>query len=169
VQVTSDGVAVGELIAAVKASVRRAGVSRASDAPDLQVASVQLTLRVVASRTGGGEVSFRVPVLGMALAAGATVTHQDTHTIDLTLVPPAGRPGFEVRGGEVEEVLVEAIGTIRGTLAAAAAGPDPWVLEDSRVELAFGVTRSGQISLGVRGELAGDVTQTLALTLALAG
>jgi len=48
------------------------------------VASVQLILEVVASKTAGGGLDFRVPFIGMKLRLGATVTKKDTHTIDIT-------------------------------------------------------------------------------------
>jgi Trypsin-co-occurring domain 2 len=69
-KVTDEGVPVDTLISAVKDSVKRAGVSRTSQASDLQVASVQLILDVVASKTVGGRLDFRVPFIGMKLSVG---------------------------------------------------------------------------------------------------
>jgi hypothetical protein len=164
VHVINDGVPVDELIKVVKHSVRRGGVSQVSGPTDLQVASVQLTLQVMASRTGGAGLSLRVPVIGAELRVGTKITKQDTHTIDITLVPPrqALRP---VRGGDVEDALVAAIATVRQTMASAAAGDDPWVLSESSVDISFAVTKSGTISLGAEGELTHEVTQTLRLGL----
>jgi hypothetical protein len=48
----------------------------------------------------------------------------------------------------------------------AAAGDDPWVLSASTIDIRFAVTETGTISLGVDGELANEVTQTLRLGLA---
>ena len=101
------------LISVVKDSIKRAGVSRTSQTTDLQVASVQLILEVVASKTAGGGLDFCVPFIGMKLSVGAKVTKKDTHTIDITLVPPEDQATRQVRGGDVEEVLVNAIATIR--------------------------------------------------------
>ena len=53
------------LISVVKDSIKRAGVSRTSQNRDLQVASVQLILDVVASKTAGNGLDFRVPFIGM--------------------------------------------------------------------------------------------------------
>jgi hypothetical protein len=117
---------------------------------------------VVASNTAGGRLDFRVPVIGMKLRLGAAVTRKDTHTIDMTLVPKEERP---VRGGDIEEVLVSAIETIRRVVASAAAGRDPWVLSESTIDISFAVTETGTISLGAEGELASEVTQTLRLGL----
>ena len=53
------------LISVVKDMVRQAGVSRTSQATDLQVASVQLILEVVVSKMGAAE--SRVPQLNASL------------------------------------------------------------------------------------------------------
>ncbi len=53
-KVTDQGVPVDTLIGVVKDSIKQAGVSRTSQTRDLQVASVQLILDVVASKAAGG-------------------------------------------------------------------------------------------------------------------
>ena len=75
-KVTDEGVPVDTLISVVKDSIKRAGVSRTSQARDLQVASVQLILEVVASKTAGGGLDFRVPFIGMKLRVGGKVTRR---------------------------------------------------------------------------------------------
>jgi hypothetical protein len=164
-KVTDEGVPVGSLISVVKDSIKQAGVSSTSRTRDLRVASVQLILQVVASKTAGGGLDFRVPFIGMKLSFGAKVTKKDTHTIDITLVPPEERDTRQVRG-EVEEVLVSAIATIRDVMAQAAEGDDPWILSTSTIDIAFAITQTGTISLGVDGELANELTHTLRLGLA---
>ena len=165
-KVTDEGVPVDALIGVVKNSIKRAGVSRTSPTRDLQVASVQLILEVVASKTAGGGVDFRVPFVGMKLRVGTKVTSRDTHTIDMTLVPPTGPATRQVRSGEVEAVLVNAIATIRDVMTKAAEGDDPWALSAGTVDISFTITRNGTISLGVEGELANEVTHKLRLGLA---
>jgi hypothetical protein len=165
VKVTDSGVPVDTLVGVVKEAVKRANVSRTSATTDLRVASVQLKLAVVATTSAGGGLSFRVPFIGMNLNASAKISAKDTHTIDITLVPPQERPRREVRGGDVEQILVQAITTIRDVMASAAAGDDPWVLETSQVDISFAVTKTGSISLGAEGELASEVTNTLRLGL----
>src|ERR1700743_3136427 len=113
-QLTSDGVPVEELIAAVKYSIKQAGVSGTSDTQDLRVASVQLILQAVVVKSVGGGLDFNIPFIGMKLALGTKVTSHDTHTIDMILIPPAQK-AFDVRG-EVEDALVDAITTIRRTM-----------------------------------------------------
>jgi Trypsin-co-occurring domain 2 len=166
VKVTDEGVPVDSLISVVKDSIKQAGVSLTSPTRDLQVASVRLILDVVASKTAGGGVDFRVPFIGMKLRLGAKVTKKDTHTIDITLVPPKETATRQVRGGEVEDVLVNAIATIRDVMTKAAEGDDPWVLSEGTIDISFAITQTGTITLGVDGELVGEVTHTLRLGLA---
>jgi hypothetical protein len=162
VKVTGNGVPVDELIRVIKTSVKRSGVSPAAD---LQVASVQLILKVIATSTLGGGLNFRVPVLGMQLSVGGKITRQDTHTLDLTLTPPAQPSGHELRDGEVEDAIVDAITTIRAVITSATEGDNPWVLSVGTVDISFVVTEIGTISLGVEGELANEITHTLRLGL----
>jgi hypothetical protein len=165
VKVTDAGVPVEALIDAVKEAVKRAGVSRSSSQGDLRVESVQLVLRALVSKSAGGTLDFRIPFIGMRLRAGTKVTGQDTHTIDITLKPP-DRSTRAVRGGNVEDALVDAIVTIRQAMAHAAAGDDPWALSAGTVDISFGVTKTGSISVGADGELGDEVTQRLRLRLA---
>jgi Trypsin-co-occurring domain 2 len=164
-KVSDEGVPVDTLVSVVKESIRQAGVSRTSQTADLRVGSVQLILEVVASKAAGGAVNFTVPFIGMKLSAGAKVTMKNTHTIDISLVPPEERAGRQVRGGDVEDALVNAIATIRNVMASAAEGDDPWVLSTGKVDISFAITRTGTVSLGVDGELTGEVTHTLSLGL----
>ena len=165
-KVTDEGVPVDTLISVIKDSIKRAGVSRTSQTRDLHVVSVQLVLDVVASKTAGGGLDFCVPFIGMKLRVGAKVTKKDTHTIDITLVPPEDRDTRQVRGGEVEDVLVNAITTIRDVMTKAAEGDDPWLLSASTIDVSFAITQTGTISLGADGELANELTHTLRLGLA---
>jgi hypothetical protein len=165
VKVTDEGVPVGTLVRVVKDSLKRAGVSRTSDAKDLRVGSVRLALEVVASKTAGGGLEFFVPFIGMKLKMGARVTKEETHTIDITLVPPQEPKVREVRGGDVETALVESITTIREAMVSAAGGDDPWVLSEGTVDIKFAVTKTGTISIGADGELVGALTNTLRLVL----
>jgi hypothetical protein len=162
--VTDDGTAVDDLLAAVKAAIKQANISATDADRDLTVAQVRVTLNTVATRTAGGGVDFRVPFIGMKLKFGAKVTHQNTHTIDVTLIP--GRlPQFEVRDTEVEQALVEAITTVRRIMAAGAHGDDPFDLQTGTIDLQFAVTRNGTVTFGVDADLTDEVTQTLHLEI----
>jgi hypothetical protein len=165
VKVTDEGVPVDTLISVVKDSIKQAGVSRTSHRTDLRVGSVQLILDVVASKAVGSSVNFCVPFVGMKLSVGSKVTKKNTHIIDITLVPPEEQTGHQVRGGEVEDTLVNAIATIRDVMTTAAEGDDPWVLSAGKVDISFAITQAGTISLGIDGELANELTHTLRLGL----
>jgi hypothetical protein len=99
----------------------------------------------------------------MKFSVGAKVTRQDTHRIDITLIPPEAG-GREVRD-DIEAALVDAIAAIRSVMASAAGGDEPWVLSTSEVEISFVVTKEGSISLGAEGEFANEVTNKLRLVL----
>jgi Trypsin-co-occurring domain 2 len=165
-KVSRGTVQVTDLITVIKNSLKIAGVSKTTPTPDLQVTAVQLTIRTIASRAVGGSIEIRVPVLGMQLRAGAKITHQDVHVLDITLEPPHIVSGQELRGGNVESSLVSAITTIRSVVASAAEGDDPWILSAGTIDLAFVVTETGSLAIGADGELATDVTHTLRLSLA---
>jgi hypothetical protein len=164
-KMTGSGVPVDTLISTIKDSIKQAGISRTSPSADLRIKSVRLILEVVASKKSGGKLEFCVPFIGMKLALGGDVTSKNTHTMDIALAPPA-ESGPVVRGaGDVEAALVDAVTTIRQVMASAARGNDPWELSEAAVDIAFGVTRTGTISIGVDGELTGEVTNTIRLGL----
>ena len=96
-----------------------ANVSSTNADRDLRVGSVRLVLHTVAIRSSGGGLCFTVPFIGMQFKLGGKITRHDTHEVEINLVPPAGDQTEEVRG--IEEVLVEAIETIRTAVATAAA------------------------------------------------
>lgn len=163
-KVTASGIPVQELITAVKDAVKRAGVSSSSSSSDMRVESVQLMLKALASKSAGGALDIRIPFIGMKLRAGTKITNQDTHTIDITLKPP-DKPTRKVRASNVEDALVDAIVTIRTAVEQAAAGDDPWDLSTGTIDITFGVTKAGTLSVGADGELSNEVAQTLRLRL----
>jgi hypothetical protein len=162
-RIEAGTVPVEDLVDEVQRAVKEANVGSGGPG-DLRVTSVQLVLNVVAATSGGGQLDFRIPVIGMRLRVGAKVSRADTHTIDVTLVPPADDE-HEVRGGDVARVLVEAIATIRAVMRRAATGEERFDLETASVQLSFVLTDEGTISFGVDGELRDEVTHTITLTL----
>ncbi len=164
-RVTETGVPVQELIETVKRVIKAANLSSTDVDRDLRVGSVGLTLHAVATHSLGGGLDFRIPFIGMAVKLGGRLTHQDTHTIRISLVPPdlAGRP--ELRDQDIDTVLVDAITTIRAAVATAATGDDPFTLTGSSVDISFAVTADGTISVGAEGGLTDEVTHTLTLGL----
>ena len=154
--VTKDGVPIEELIDTIKQAIKTASVSSTDLDRDLQVRSVQLTLNAVAIRSLGGGLDFRIPFIGMPVKLGSKITKQDTHAIDISLIPPdlKGRP--ELRDSDIESVFVDAITTIRTAVASAATGDDPFILTQSSVNISFAITAEGTISLGVDGGLSNN-------------
>ena len=131
---------------------------------DLAVTSVYLKLNTVATAKVGGGLDFRLPFIGLKVKIATSVTRQRTHTMELTLAPED--TVIETRGSQVDAVLVEAIETVRAVMARAAEGDDPFTLSDSSMELSFGVSQDGSISLGVDGDLADEITHTLRVSIA---
>ena len=164
-EITNRGVRINELIDSVKKSLKSAGISRNSSVGDLKVASVQLVLNVVATESAGGRFDLRVPFIGMKFTMGAKVTRQDTHSIDITLVPPEPDQQLRETRGDIETALVDAIATIRGVMASAAEGDEPWFLSTGEVEITFVITKEGSISIGAEGEFTDEVTNKLRLSL----
>jgi hypothetical protein len=163
--VIDDSVPVEELVAAVKDAVKQAGISTTDTGRDLLTSSVQLTLSAVVTTKLGGGLDFRVPVIGWKVKVGGSRSRQRTHTVDLTLVPQDLQDRHELRSNAVEEALVEAITTVRAAVAAGAGGDDPLVLRTAVVELFFGVTGQGTISVGAEGELTEETTNSLRIEL----
>ncbi|WP_410818334.1 trypco2 family protein [Micromonospora sp. 050-3] len=166
--VTDYSVPVEELVAAVKNAVKQAGISTTDEGRDLRVDTVQLILSAVVTTKLGGGVDFRVPVIGWKVKVGGSHARQRTHTIDITLVAEDLQDRHELRHSAVEATLVDAITTIRAVVAAGNSGDDPLVLKAGTVELVFGVTDQGTISVGAEGELTDEVTNTLRIELVVA-
>jgi hypothetical protein len=165
VNVTDDGVPVPDVIATVKRAIKAASVSATDQGRDLRVGSVSLILHAIAVRSSGGGLTFHIPLIGTEVQLGAKLTTRDTHEIKINLTPPREEDRTEVRDGGLDDVLVEAIETIRTALASAASGDDPFILNDSTITISFAVTTEGSISIGVNGSLSDEVTHTLILAL----
>ena len=158
------GLPVDDLIAAVKNAIQQSNISVTNPERDLAVTSVYLKLNTVATAKVGGGLDFRLPFIGLKVKIATSVTRQRTHTMELTLAPED--TVIETRGSRVDAVLVEAIETVRAVMARAAEGDDPFTLNDSSMELSFGVSQDGSISLGVDGDLADEITHTLRVSIA---
>lgn len=157
-------VPVAELVAAVKVAVREANISDDNLDRDVHVATMGLTLHAMAIVKAGGGLDFRIPVIGWKVKFGAHHTAQRTHTIEIGFIPRDAKR-FEVRGGQVEQSLLDAISTIRAAIAVAGAGDDPFELDTATITLMFAVTDQGSISVGAEGELTDEFAHTLTLGL----
>jgi hypothetical protein len=70
----------------------------------------------IATRSYGGGLNFQIPLIGTEVKLGGKLSRQDTHEIEISLVPPKPGKRPELRDGDPGDVLVEAIETIRATL-----------------------------------------------------
>ncbi len=160
-----DGLAVEDLVTAVRRAAARASIAEADAGRDMRITGLELTLHVLAKRDHGARLEFRIPVLGLPITLGAKVTTQDTHKIKISLTP-AAVPAHEVRGGdEVEDTLVQAIETVRAVVARGLGDQDAFTHQSSEVELTFAVTGTGAIALLGTADLTDEITHTLKLTL----
>ncbi len=162
--VSEHGVAVRDLIAATKRAIVAANISVKDPERDLRVDALTLTLHVLAVRKAGGSLDFRIPFLGMQVKVGQRITRTDTHTVTVELRAPKPDDVEEVRAGDIESVLVEAIQTIRDGIAGDD-GDDAFELSTGTVQLSFAVDEEGSIAIGFEGELTDELTHTLTLTL----
>jgi Trypsin-co-occurring domain 2 len=165
VNITEDGAPVPDVIEAVKRAIKAANVSATDQGRDLRVGSVSLILHAIATRSSGGGLNFHIPFIGMKVQVGAKLIKHNTHQIQINLTAPWEKDRVEIRDSGLDDVLVEAIETIRAAVASAAGGDDPFVLNDSTITLSFAVTAEGSISIGVNGSLNDELTHTLALAL----
>ena len=163
--VTENGVPVPDVIAAVKRAIKTANVSARDQERDLRVSSVRLVLHTIAVRSSGGGLNFHVPFIGMEVQLGGKLTMRDTHEIEINLTPPTEARRAEIRDSALDDVLVEAIETVRSAVASSATGDDPFVLNDSTIAISFAVTAEGYISIGVNGSLSRELTHSLNLVL----
>lgn len=164
-RIEEGGVSAEAVVAVVKSSVKRGNLAPAVQDTDMRVSAVELVLKVVAGRSRGGRLTFRIPVIGTPVSLGGTVKRVNTQSITIALVPPPPAAEHEVRDGEVEQALVDAVATVRQVVAAAALGDDPWQLREGKVELEFAVTDTGSIVVGIEAEQTGEITHTLRLML----
>jgi hypothetical protein len=164
-QVGESGVAVDELVSAIKIAIRAANISRLNASRDLKVVSIELKLNAIATVALGGGLDLRIPFVGMKIGIGSSITRADTHTVMMTLVSPDSFGEHEIRDQSIETALVEAVQTIRSVMISAADGDDPFVLKAGTVDLSFAVARDGSIKLGLNGELTEEITHTLRIEM----
>jgi len=159
---------VEELVGRVKAAIRSAELSTTPNPTDVVVTQVDLTLRVVRDLEAGVEARWKVPWIGLDLGAHRSRKWSSTNTIELSLVPPPPRKLLgkgEPPMLDLDADLRDAIGMVRATVAAAAVGEPVFELKGSSVEMGFGVTDTGGLSLIAKAEASRDTTQTLKLKL----
>jgi hypothetical protein len=157
-----------QVITQVKDAVRRANVAP-RDTTTLAITQLTVTLEVVQEFIGGANATFKVPVIGLDAGAKATYERSATSTITLNLEAPPlvqGSAQGLVPKVSISDDLVEAINVIRAGILAGATGTPKFEPKASTVELAFGVTKEGGLSLVASADRSKTTTNTLTLTLA---
>jgi hypothetical protein len=165
-EVVSESVDVDALIAAIKRGVCIAGLSIESRERVLRIVTIGLKLEVVVESSQGGGLRFRVPIIGFEGNAGAHVTSRTTVVLALILEPQEKSVPSGMRAGDdVATAIVEAIETVRKTMQYAQGGTDPWLLRTGKVDIQFGITAEGSISLGVDRTQSHQHTNTLSIEI----
>lgn len=164
----SIGVDIDQVIQRVKEAVVAVQLEQAARAADtgvaVEVERLELTLKAVAQRSGGGDISLRVPVIGQEFGGGVSVSRQELQTIELSLVPPAGVPKG-IGNWDIKDELVGAIlGIEEGVRKAAEVAPK-FEFEAAAVELNMVVGREGSLSLVGKGSAGHEATQTVKIYL----
>jgi hypothetical protein len=158
---------VEKLVARVKSAIRASDLSTRPSTNDVVVNAVDLTLKVVRDLEAGGEAKWKVPFIGLELGAHGSRKWSSTNTLAISFVPPRPRA---VLGGapqvmDLDSDLLQAITMVRASVAAAAAEEPKFELKGATVEISFGVTDSGGLSLIAKADATSDTTQTLRLAL----
>lgn len=158
-KIHNNSVPVADLMDEVKRALSLANLD--NNPNSLKVSALRLAINSVAYETVGGGLDFVVPVIGLPIKLGGKTTRVNGHRIVVELAPPPA--AHEIRSGEVQHMLLEAIRTIRIIMTSSASGEQPFLLNEGEVELSFAVTQEGTITLGLNGELHDETTHTLQL------
>ncbi len=143
------------LVREMKAAVARAdGELRENN---LKITKVELELRTVIEKSGGGGISVSV------VEIDGDVTRTDSNTLALTLVP--SKRGVQLMSPASEQ-LVEAILATAAASLEAADNPPAFELEEATVSIEVGVTAEGKIKVIAHGGASRDRGHTMTITLA---
>ena len=159
-----DGVDVEVVVQQVKQAIIQAHVSGPDD--DLVVTKVGLQLGNVSVRGAGIDAKLQIPVINKDVGGGWKTEWTSANTVDISLKPP--KIAGKVHGLKEDLIsdLARAIVVIRSAVRAGASGQPSFELDEATVELAFGVSNNGSITLLAKGEAGKTTTNTLKLVLA---
>jgi hypothetical protein len=161
-------VAIDEVIRHVKEAIATVQMEQAARTPETEVAvqveRVELMLRVVAQRGGGGNISLRIPMVGQELGVGVDISRQQLQTVELSLVPPVA-VAKGIGKWDIKNELVGAILGIEEGLRKAARAEPKFELEKAAVELNLVVGRDGRLSLVGTGSARQQTSHTVKVYL----
>jgi hypothetical protein len=167
-EVSSESVAIRNLVEVVKASICEVQGAEEPRGGELVVASAELNLHVMMDTTVGGKVDVRVPVIGAHLRIGGRRVRHRMHTVRVQLVPEHhGRTRHDHGAGDLE--LVMALSAIRDLMEPGGEGGHAWSVAGGTVDVSFGVTEEGSISVGLNSDRSDEHVHSLQLELQPAG
>jgi len=157
-----------EVIRQVKAAIATVQAEQAARTAEsgvtVQVERVELQLRAIVERSGGGSVSLRIPVVGQEIGGSVDVSRRQLQTVALSLVPPTGVPKG-IGKWDVEDELVGAILGIEDGVRRASQVEPKFELAAAAVELSLAVGRDGRLSLVGQRSAAQEATHTVKVYL----
>ena len=132
----------------------------------ITVSQVDLELKTTLTKSGGGELGFKIEIIPIDIGIGSNFSKSDIQTISLSLVPAP--PGMEFES-ELSDELVAAVRAVTDAVDDALQSKPAFDLSKATIELSFGVTKDGKakfsIFSGVEGKINSDAVQKIKLKL----
>jgi hypothetical protein len=142
------------LVREMKSAIARAdGELRKNE---LKITRVELELKTVIEKSGGGGISISV------VEIDGDVTRTDSNTLTLTLVP--SKRGVQLMSPPSDQ-LVDAILATASAAWEAADSPPAFDLQEATVSIEVGVTAEGKIKVIAHGGASRDHGHTMTITL----
>jgi hypothetical protein len=164
VEVSSESVAIRNLVEVIKSSICEAQGAEEPRPGELVVSSAELNLQVMMDTTVGGKVDVRVPVIGAHLRIGGRRIRHRMHTVHVVMVPEHyGRAQHDHGPGDQE--LVSALHAIKDLMEPGSPGGHSWSVATSTVQVSFAVTEEGSISVGLNSDRSDEHVHSLQLEL----
>jgi hypothetical protein len=164
VEVSSESVAIRNLVEVIKASICEVQGAEEPRHGELVVSAAELNLHVMMDTTVGGKVEVRVPVIGARLRIGGRRIRHRMHTVHVMLVPEHyGRARHDHGPGDDE--LVSALHAVKDLMDPTSAGGHSWSVAGGTVQVSFAVTEEGSISVGLNSDHSDEHVHSLQLEL----
>ena len=124
----------------------------------LMISNLELEIKTKINMASGGELKLGI----VPVELSANLSKTDIHTITISLTPVES--SVELLGN-VEDELTNAIKLVGMTIQEAATSTPAFELENSTINLNFGVSTEGKISIIAEAGGARESTHTIKLTL----
>lgn len=100
-----QGIGLADAIEVLRGELLRAHAAAADSMVQFPVASVEVELRVGATRSADGKAGFTVPFVNMGLGGSAGWQRETMQTVTVTFGPPVDREGNPVKVAESSDEL----------------------------------------------------------------